>query len=157
MDGGLIIIEIIKFKILKKLNLNKFKSELIDVYKIRYTETSLINLFKKGLVSGTVHTCVGQEYSGVFISKHLNENDFIFSNHRGHGHYLSYTNDFCGLISEILSKIDGASTGYGGSQHLINNNFPSNGIQGGLISLTCGWWLSKYDINIIAQSLLDKI
>ena len=25
------------------------------------------------------------------------------------------------------------------------------------ISLPCGWWLSEDDINIIAQSLLDKI
>lgn len=132
---------------MKKQNLNKFKSELLDVYKIRYTETSLINLFKKGLVSGTVHTCVGQEYSGVFLSKYLNENDFIFSNHRGHGHYLSHTNDFSGLISEILSKIDGASTGYGGSQHLINNNFLSNGIQGGLMSVAAGYALAQSKSN----------
>ena len=132
---------------MRNKDLNKYKSELLDVYKIRYTETSLINLFKKGLVSGTVHTCVGQEYTGVFISKYLNENDFIFSNHRGHGHYLSHTNDINGLISEILSKVDGASTGYGGSQHLINNNFLSNGIQGGLMSVASGHALAQAKSN----------
>ena len=132
---------------MEKNEIFSFKNELLIVLKIRIIENSLINLFKKGLVGGTVHTCVGQEYTGVFISKHLRKSDFIFSNHRGHGHYISHTNDIKGLLSEVLSKVNGCSGGYGGSQHLKNDYFLSNGIQGGLLSVASGFAFSQSKIN----------
>ena len=49
----------------------------------------------------------------VFISKYLNENDHIVSNHRGHGHYLSRFKDIEGLIAEVMGKRSGCSGGYG--------------------------------------------
>lgn len=36
---------------------------------------------------------MGQEFTGVFISKYLLQDDFITSNHRGHGHYLARFGD----------------------------------------------------------------
>ena len=73
-----------------------------------------------------------------FISKYLNENDHIVSNHRGHGHYLSRFKDIEGLIAEVMGKRSGCSGGYGGSQHLFNSNFLSNGIQGGMVPIATG-------------------
>ena len=34
----------------------------------------------------------------------ITEDDFIFSNHRGHGHYLARFNDMEGLFCEIIGK-----------------------------------------------------
>ncbi len=116
----------------------KYLQELYSVYKIRKVENKLLDLYAKGFIGGTVHTCIGQEYTGVFISKYLSPDDIVFSNHRGHGHYISKTNDISGLIAEILSKKEGISGGYGGSQHLYRNDFISNGIQGSLVSVAAG-------------------
>lgn len=115
-----------------------FEAEIFKALKIRKLETELLELYARGLLSGTVHTCVGQELTSVFLSKYTIPGDNIYSNHRGHGHYCSHTNDFEGLIDELLGAIEGCSGGYGGSQHLINNNFMSNGIQGGMVPIAAG-------------------
>ena len=106
--------------------------------RIRLFENNLLELFKRGEITGTVHTCVGQEYTGVFLSNFLKKGDIAFSNHRGHGHYLSFTEDYKGLLNELLSKENGCSRGFGGTQHLINDNFISNGIQGGMVPIAAG-------------------
>ena len=120
----------------------KFKSEIEKAILIREVENSFLNLFSQGKLNGTVHTCVGQEFTGVFVSKYLTEDDHVVTNHRGHGHYISKTGDVKGLIAELLGKETGCSGGMGGSQHLYNKNFLSNGIQGGMVPIACG--IAKY-------------
>ena len=105
---------------------------------IRKVEEFFLQMFKLGKISGTVHTCVGQEFSGIFAAKYSTNNDFVVSNHRGHGHYLSFTKDLQGLIGELLGNPIGCSKGIGGSQHLYNKNFFSNGIQGGMLPIAAG-------------------
>lgn len=98
---------------------------------IRHTESMLLELFSKGLLNGTVHTCIGQEACAVGVVNALDKKkDIIFSNHRGHGHYLAYCEDVKGLIMEIMGHPDGVCGGVGGSQHLQRDNFYTNGIQG---------------------------
>jgi 2-oxoisovalerate dehydrogenase E1 component len=114
----------------------------IDKYKkaffIRETEELFLELFKNGKISGTVHTCIGQEFSGIFAAEYSTKDDFVVTNHRGHGHYISFTKDYSGLINELLGNDNGASKGIGGSQHLYNANFMSNGIQGGMLPMAAG-------------------
>lgn len=116
--------------------------KFIELYKkallIRKTEELFLELFKQGKISGTVHTSVGQEFTGVFAADNSKPNDFVVSNHRGHGHYISFTNDLKGLIGELLGKSSGCSKGVGGSQHLFNESFLSNGIQGGMLPIAAG-------------------
>ena len=64
-------------------------------------------MFSKGLLNGTVHTCVGQELIPVIISNYLKKNDKIFSNHRGHGHYIANDNSIEKLILELIGKSEG--------------------------------------------------
>ncbi|MBA4320609.1 MAG: pyruvate dehydrogenase [Flavobacterium sp.] len=111
---------------------------IIKALTIRFTENKLLELFSLGKLFGTIHTCIGQELTGVAVSACLNENDFVFSNHRCHGHYLSYCDDVEGLIAEIMGKSNGVCGGIGGSQHLQKYNFFSNGIQGGIIPVAAG-------------------
>ena len=104
---------------------------LFKALNIRNFENSLLELFPKGLVKGTTHTCLGQETNAVGIISKLNKNDIVVSNHRCHGHYLSHTEDYKGLLNEILGKENGVCGGIGGSQHLCyENKFYSNGILG---------------------------
>jgi 2-oxoisovalerate dehydrogenase E1 component len=106
----------------------------------RKVEERLLALFKQGLLSGTVHTSIGQEIIPIIVQRYLHDNDYKFSNHRGHSHYLAATGDVKGLIKELLGKVDGCSGGYGGSQHLYSKeyNFYSNGIQGGMAPIAAG-------------------
>ena len=105
---------------------------------IRQTEKRLLSLFSQGKLFGTVHTCIGQELTGATLSQFLTSSDFIFSNHRCHGHFISVTNQVEKLIAEIMGKESGVCGGWGGSQHLCYHNFFSNGVQGGFVPIVAG-------------------
>jgi len=110
---------------------------------IRETETALLKLFSQGELSGTTHTCIGQELCQMSVVRALDHpEDVILSNHRNHGHYLTYTADFRGLIAEIMGRDDGVCGGIGGSQHLAYRNFHSNGVQGGMTAIGAGHGLA---------------
>ena len=118
--------------------------ELIELaLTIREVEETLLQLFQAGEISGTVHTCVGQEFTGVSVCTQLKKNDFVFSNHRGHGHFLAFTRNIRGLFAELMGKKDGVCGGLGGSQHLCHEGFYSNGIQGGIVPVSLGLALAK--------------
>jgi TPP-dependent pyruvate/acetoin dehydrogenase alpha subunit len=106
---------------------------------IREFEQSLLDMFQKGLLGGTTHTCLGQEGAAVGVISALNlELDIVFSNHRGHGHFLSYCGEVEALYCEVLGKPSGICKGVGGSQHLHFRNFYSNGVQGGIAPVSAG-------------------
>tara|TARA_B100001093_G_scaffold496602_1_gene542494 strand:+ start:2191 stop:4146 length:1956 start_codon:yes stop_codon:yes gene_type:complete len=107
---------------------------------IRKTEETLLDLFSKGRLNGTVHTCIGQEYMGAILSEVLIDGDVVFSNHRCHGHYIGRTDDVEGLILEVMGSSLGAVSGVGGSQHLYHEKgFYSNGILGGMTPVAAGY------------------
>jgi len=103
----------------------------------RFVDEKLLELFAEGKLHGTVHTCIGQEMSGL-ISEFLRPTDTIFSNHRCHGHFLWRTGDVAGLIAELMGRRTGVCGGLGGSQHLCKDGFFSNGIQGGIAPVAAG-------------------
>jgi 2-oxoisovalerate dehydrogenase E1 component len=105
---------------------------------IRRTEERLLELFAEGRLNGTLHTCIGQEWSAVAVCAALKSQDWVFSNHRGHGHFLARTGDVEGLIAEIMGKATGVCGGHGGSQHLRAKNYFSNGILGGMLPVAAG-------------------
>ncbi len=115
-----------------------------DFYRRMYTirrveETLLLELFPKGLLYGTVHTCIGQEGGVVGVISALDRaQDVIWSNHRGHGHFLAYCDDVEGLIAEIMGKSTGVCGGIGGTQHIFKDNFYTNGILGGTVPCAVG-------------------
>jgi len=117
--------------------------ETVDLFRkmvrIRLTEESLLHLFSKGLLNGTVHTCIGQEACAVGVISALDiEKDIIYSNHRGHGHYLAYSGDIKSLIAEVMGDPSGVCSGVGGSQHLQLRNFYTNGILGAGLPVIAG-------------------
>jgi 2-oxoisovalerate dehydrogenase E1 component len=119
---------------IQKIDADFFKLALM----IRRTEDKFLELFDQGKMNGTVHTCNGQEFSAIAFSSALSKDDFIFSSHRCHGHYIAHTGDVSGLIFELMGKTTGTCSGIGSSQHLFNDNFFSNGIQGGIVPVAAG-------------------
>ena len=90
---------------------------------IRLVEEKFLELFSSGELNGTVHTCVGQEFSAVAFAGQLKVGDSLFSNHRCHGHYISFTKDYYGLLAELMGKATGVCGGIGSSQHLCKDGF----------------------------------
>jgi acetoin:2,6-dichlorophenolindophenol oxidoreductase subunit alpha len=110
-----------------------------QMYLIRRTEETLLDLFSQGLLFGTVHTCIGQEAIAVGVVNAIDKSkDVLWSNHRGHGHFLAYCDNIEGLIAEVMGKETGVCRGVGGSQHLHCNNFYTNGILGGTVACAVG-------------------
>jgi len=105
---------------------------------IRAFEERLLKLFSEGKLFGTVHTCIGQEFTGVAVAAHMIPGDLIFSNHRCHGHYLARTGDAEGMMAEVMGRVTGICQGRGGSQHICHSGVYSNGIQGGIVPVAFG-------------------
>jgi acetoin:2,6-dichlorophenolindophenol oxidoreductase subunit alpha len=123
-------------------------SELARFYErmffIRRFEETLLDLFSQGKLVGTTHTYIGQEANAVGVIDHLNPGrDVVFSNHRCHGHYLAFTDDAFGLLSEVMGKATGTCGGKGGSQHLHRGNFYSNGVLGSIVPVATGIALAE--------------
>jgi pyruvate dehydrogenase E1 component alpha subunit len=105
---------------------------------IRHFERKLLDLFDQGLLNGTTHTCLGQEYIPVALAPLLGDNDFVFSNHRGHGHYLARFRDPYGLLAEITGREGAVCNGVGGSQHILAGRYLSTGVQGESLPVAVG-------------------
>jgi 2-oxoisovalerate dehydrogenase E1 component len=118
--------------------LDRHEAELRQALRIRRTEQKLLALYAEGKLFGTVHTCIGQEFSAVAVGRAIAPHDIVFSNHRGHGHFLATGGDVASLIAEVMGKDTGVCRGRGGSQHLQLGRYYSNGIQGGIVPVTAG-------------------
>jgi 2-oxoisovalerate dehydrogenase E1 component len=110
---------------------------------IRLVEEKFIDLFSQGKMNGTVHTCVGQEFSATAVAGQLMEFDWVTSNHRCHGHFISKTKNWRGLLDELMGLESGVCKGIGSSQHLYANGFMSNGPQAALLPVATGIALYK--------------
>jgi acetoin:2,6-dichlorophenolindophenol oxidoreductase subunit alpha len=121
---------------------------------IRCFEQTLLDLFDRGELVGTTHCSIGQEADAVGVIEHLRPTDHVFSNHRGHGHYLAKTGDALGLLAEIMGSELGVCGGRGGSQHVCAADFKSNGVLGGTLPAAAGIALAaqldgRDDISVV--------
>src|SRR3954469_17440452 len=104
------------------------RSVLETAARIRAFEMLLLDLFKQGLLAGTVHTCVGQEFCAAALHPHLVEGvDAFFATHRGHGHFLAYGGPADALLAELMGRHGALCLGRGGTQNLLFQRFFSAG------------------------------
>lgn len=95
--------------------------------KIRKFEESLIEpLLNKEIVC-PVHLYIGQEAVATGVCMNLKTEDWVFSTHRSHGHYIAKGGDIKALMAELYGKVTGCSRGRGGSMHLSS---PEAGLPG---------------------------
>ncbi len=65
-----------------------------------------------------VHLYIGQEAVATGVCANLRQDDYVFSTHRSHGHYIAKGGDLKALMAELFGKASGCSGGRGGSMHL---------------------------------------
>jgi len=117
------------------------QSLFTSMLRIREAEECMSDLVLAGEIKCPCHLYSGEEAIAVGICANLTPDDYIFSGHRSHGHYLAKGGDMKGLFAEVLGKETGCSRGRGGSMHLID---PQNGLLGsapivaGTMSLAVG-------------------
>jgi 2-oxoisovalerate dehydrogenase E1 component len=87
--------------------------------RIRKVEEGLARAYAQGHIPGACHTYVGQEAIAVGVCAHLNQDDVVFSTHRGHGHALAKGVPAREMMAELFGKATGVSRGRGGSMHLF--------------------------------------
>ncbi len=114
------------------------EADLAALLLIRHFEQDLLRLFAEGHLDGTTHTCLGQEHVPVALAPLLREDDVVFSNHRGHGHYLARFADPAGLLAEITGRVGAVCGGVGGSQHIHRPGYLSTGVQGQSLPIATG-------------------
>jgi len=110
-------------KYIDRLNISSVSAEKIFSYLetmllIRLAEQAIAKLITDGHVKCPCHLAIGQEAIPTGISDSLKKSDYVFGNHRSHGHYLALGSDLNKLLSEVLGKATGCSGGMGGSMHL---------------------------------------
>ena len=100
------------------------KSLLIRLYRemlrIRLCEESFVQPILDRRIKCPVHLCSGQEAAAVGVCAALSRRDYVFGNHRSHGHYLAKGGCMEGLIAELYGRESGCSRGRGGSMHVID-------------------------------------
>lgn len=111
--------------------------------RIRLFEERCLEAFSRGQLTGTTHTCIGQEASAVGVLSAVRPTDIVFSNHRGHGHFLAHGGDMEALAAEMMGRASGVCKGIGGSQHLHGTAFYSNGVLGSTVPCAAGVALAE--------------
>jgi len=113
------------------------------------TEALILNHFSRSLASGTTHTGVGQELAAMAVPRALDApEDAVLSNHRYHGHFLTYSDDFPGLVAETMVRETGVCGGRGGSPHLAAGYLHSNGVRGGMTGLGASLVLLRRETHV---------
>lgn len=88
--------------------------------RIRIIEESIADLYSEQEMRCPVHLCIGQEAVAVGVCAALTHQDYAFSGHRSHGHYLAKGGNLKLMLAEIYGKATGCCLGKGGSMHLVD-------------------------------------
>jgi len=124
----------------------KTKIEMLKkLIEIRRFEEKAIQLYKTGKIWGYLHPCIGQEAVPVGACHAIGIQDYVISNHRGHGHCIARGADIRKMMAELFGKSTGYCKGRGGSMHIVDMELKilgENGIVGGGIPISVGAALS---------------
>jgi len=84
---------------------------------LRRFEEKVEELYAQGLIPGVAHPYIGQEAVAVGVCSALRNDDYILSNHRGHGHNIAKGVPSKFIMAELFGKEGGVCKGIGGSMH----------------------------------------
>ena len=108
---------------------------------IRLFEERVNDLYTRALMPGLAHLYIGEEAIAVGVCEALNQDDYITSTHRGHGHCLAKGAKPPLMFAELLGKEAGYCKGKGGSMHIADpatGNLGANAIVGGSAGIATG-------------------
>ena len=95
--------------------------------RIRKFEEKVADLVSKNEIICPCHLYIGQEAVATGVCSVLRQEDWVFSTHRSHGHYLAKGGDIKAMMAELYGRATGCSRGRGGSMHLAS---PAIGLPG---------------------------
>ena len=93
------------------------------------------------MVKGTAHSYVGEEAIASAVGSILRDDDYMASNHRGHGHCIAKGAKLDRMMAELMGRDTGYCHGLGGSMHIADMNLNilgANGIVGAAMPLSTG-------------------
>ena len=99
----------------------------ITMLRIRKFEERVAELLLLKEIKCPTHLYTGQEAVAAGVCAHLGKDDYVFSTHRSHGHYIAKGGDMKALMAELYGRATGCSKGKGGSMHLAS---PDVGLPG---------------------------
>lgn len=109
--------------------------------RIRKFEERVAELVSQGEIICPCHLYIGEEAVATGICSALRRDDYVFSTHRSHGHYIAKGGDIKALMAELYGRVTGCSRGRGGSMHLASPDMGlpgSSAIVAGTIPLAVG-------------------
>ena len=112
-----------------------------DMLRLRRFEENVKDLFAANELPGFVHLYIGEEAIAVGACSATNQDDYLTSTHRGHGHVLAKGADPGRMFAELYGKATGYNKAKGGSMHLAAPEFGilgANGIVGAGMPLATG-------------------
>ena len=112
---------------------------------IRRTEEVIAEIYASDKVKSPVHLSIGQEAIAAGVCMALAPQDIIFSNYRGHAHYIAKGGDLKKMWAELYGKANGHAGGKAGSMHLADlsaNFMPASAIVASAISNAVGYALA---------------
>jgi pyruvate dehydrogenase E1 component alpha subunit len=109
--------------------------------RIRKFEERVAELVSKNEIICPCHLYIGEEAVATGVCAALRRDDYVFSTHRSHGHYIAKGGDIKALMAELYCRATGCSKGRGGSMHLASPDVGlpgSSAIVAGTIPLAVG-------------------
>jgi TPP-dependent pyruvate/acetoin dehydrogenase alpha subunit len=117
----------------------------LDMYRsmqlVRAVELAIELMHKRGRMSGSFHSSMGQEACAAGVCAALEREDMVTSTHRGHGHAVAKGVPVEGIFAELFGRSTGVSGGRGGSMHLHHREsgfLGENAIVGGGLPWAAG-------------------
>jgi pyruvate dehydrogenase E1 component alpha subunit len=108
---------------------------------IRRFEERAGEMYARAKVGGFLHLSIGEEATIVGSARALQEDDYLVSTYRSHGHALVRGTPPENVMAELFGRVDGCSHGRGGSMHMFDmaRRFMGGyGIVGGNLPLAAG-------------------
>lgn len=126
------------------------REQALEIYKnmnkIRAFEEKAYKLFEENKLRGSVHLYTGEEAIAATVCSNLDDEDYITSTHRGHGHCIAKGARLDLALAELMGKATGYCKGRGGSMHIADftkGNLGANAIVGGGIPIATGAALAQ--------------
>jgi pyruvate dehydrogenase E1 component alpha subunit len=108
---------------------------------VRAFEEKTGDLFREKEITGFIHLSSGEEASSVGTCSVLRPDDYVVSNHRGHGHMIAKGADPGRMFAELFGRATGYCKGKGGSMHIADFSIGvlgANGVVGGGFPIAVG-------------------
>lgn len=117
-----------------------------SMLRIRLFEEKIVELYPAQEMRTPVHLYIGQEAIAAGVVSNLDKKDYIFSNHRSHGHCIAKGTPLKSIMAELYGRKTGCSGGKGGSMHLVDVErgiLGTSAIVGGGIPMAVGTALAS--------------